>query len=149
MSLLPVISLHQPWATLIAMGLKVHETRHWQYPKRLEGQRIAIHAAQRVEGDVHPLIIAALRKEFGTGWRLEIPRGAVICTAILAGCYPTELRQGNSALDKVAGNWEPGRFAWQLKDVRAISEPFITRGRQSFWTLDLGGADATFLQPPD
>ena len=41
------ISLHQPWASLIAEGHKDVETRSWAPPGRLVGQRIAIHAAKR------------------------------------------------------------------------------------------------------
>ena len=41
------ISLHQPWASLIAEGIKTIETRNWAPPKALIGQRIAIHAAKR------------------------------------------------------------------------------------------------------
>ena len=38
------ITLHQPWASLIALGLKTVETRSWPAPARLVAQRIAIHA---------------------------------------------------------------------------------------------------------
>ena len=41
------ISLHQPWASLIAVGIKTIETRSWAPPKALIGQRIAIHAAKK------------------------------------------------------------------------------------------------------
>ena len=40
------ISLWQPYASLIAAGVKTIETRGWAPPKRLMGQRIAIHAAR-------------------------------------------------------------------------------------------------------
>lgn len=137
MSLLPVISLWNPYADLITLGLKVHETRHWQYPQRLEGERIAIHAAQRIDGDLHPLVEAAMRKHRGTDWRHTVTRGAVVCTGILGGCHPTELHQGETALDFAAGNWEPGRFAWRLNDVRRLREPFVTVGRQGWWSLEI------------
>ena len=35
------ISLWQPWASLIAAGVKPYETRHWSPPRELIGQRIA------------------------------------------------------------------------------------------------------------
>lgn len=43
------ISLWQPWASLIACGEKPFETRHWAPPRELIGQRIAIHAAKKVD----------------------------------------------------------------------------------------------------
>ena len=44
---LKAISLHEPWASLIASGHKTLETRSWRPPKLLVGCTIAIHAAKR------------------------------------------------------------------------------------------------------
>lgn len=41
------ITLHQPWASLIACGAKPYETRSFPPPAGLIGRRIAIHAAAR------------------------------------------------------------------------------------------------------
>jgi hypothetical protein len=41
------ISLWQPYASLIAIGAKPFETRHWSPPANLIGKRVAIHAAAR------------------------------------------------------------------------------------------------------
>ena len=41
------ITLWQPWASLIADGVKQYETRSWKPPWHLVGKRIAIHAAKR------------------------------------------------------------------------------------------------------
>ena len=43
---MPAISLHQPWASLIAYGVKTIETRSWRPPTKFIGQRIAIHGAK-------------------------------------------------------------------------------------------------------
>lgn len=43
------ISLWQPWASLIACGAKIYETRDWAPPRNLIGQPIAIHAAKKVD----------------------------------------------------------------------------------------------------
>lgn len=40
------LSLWEPWATLIAVGVKTIETRSWAPPRKLLGERIAIHAAK-------------------------------------------------------------------------------------------------------
>lgn len=42
------ISLWQPWASLIAAGVKPFETRHWAPPDWLVGQTIAICAAKKI-----------------------------------------------------------------------------------------------------
>ena len=43
------ISLWQPWASLIACGVKPYETRSWAPPRELIGQPIAIHAAKKID----------------------------------------------------------------------------------------------------
>ena len=42
------ITLHQPWASLIALGIKTVETRSWPAPARLVGQTIAVHAGKPI-----------------------------------------------------------------------------------------------------
>lgn len=42
------LSLHQPWASLIAEGVKTIETRSWRAPQSMVGQRFAVHAAKRM-----------------------------------------------------------------------------------------------------
>lgn len=94
------ITLHQPWASLIAIGAKTFETRSFPPPAKLIGQRIAIHAAVRPalrmfqHLDEHDqqtrdaIIDALLRAEetYMKTWD-ELPHGAVICTAVLTGAY--------------------------------------------------------------
>lgn len=41
------ISLWQPWASLVAVGVKTIETRSWPAPKALIGERLAIHATAK------------------------------------------------------------------------------------------------------
>ena len=42
------LTLHQPWATLIAAGVKTMETRSWGPPESLIGHRIALHAGKQI-----------------------------------------------------------------------------------------------------
>lgn len=54
------LTLHQPYASLIARGVKTIETRTWPAPAGLIGERIAIHAGKNRRGF----------KDLGlTGWR--------------------------------------------------------------------------------
>ena len=79
------ITLHQPWATLIALGVKTVETRSWPAPERLLGQTIAIHAGKRVARDPGVAVENEMRVRLGKDWRRTIPAGAVLATAVLAG----------------------------------------------------------------
>lgn len=129
------ISLWQPYASLIAARVKRHETRHWPPPRWLIGQRIAIHAAKRLETDLGEDLEALLVETFGDDWTaLRLPRGAIVATATLANCYPTETRLKDAGHeDIISGDWSPGRFAWRLTAIRPVDPPMLCRGAQGLW----------------
>ena len=79
------ITLHQPWASLIALGIKTVETRSWAVPTRLVGQTIAIHAGKRVVRKPGVAVEDEMRARLGEDWHRTIPAGAVLATATLAG----------------------------------------------------------------
>lgn len=139
---LPAISLWQPWASLLFTDppAKEHETRHWRYPARLHGQRVAIHAAQRLECRDEDLDRLCLFS-FGPAWRSRLPRGAFIGTALLCGCTPTDgtkLFNGAASIrDYISGDWGPGRFGWRLEDRSPFTTPIPARGQQGWWTAEL------------
>ena len=45
------LTLHQPYASLIAYGIKTIETRSWKPPDDLIGERFAIHAGKTMDMD--------------------------------------------------------------------------------------------------
>ena len=61
------------------------ETRSWPAPARLVDQRIAIHAGKQVVRQPGDAIARELRARLGEDWRLTMPMGAVLVTAVLAG----------------------------------------------------------------
>ncbi len=143
---MPAISLWQPWASLIAIGAKRYETRSWAPPRRMIGQRIAIHAAKRTselrdlaEDDDLWTPLAAHYFE-----PKALPLGAVIGTAILRGAY--EMINGTRAVSVAGeireiphdpfGDYSPGRWAWRFTDVERVEPPVPTRGEQGFFSWD-------------
>ncbi len=132
---IPAISVWQPWASLIAAGLKPFEVRGWCPPKKFMHRPIAIHAAMKSETksvirgllDVYqntaamPVIEAALRN--------ELPHGAVLCTVIIKSVMPSD-----AVVDPLTSKRFPaGGFAWQLDIVHYFSRPVDARGMQGFW----------------
>ena len=131
------LPLWQPWAQLVALGAKRVETRHWPAPHWLIGQRIAIHATKTKD---HLWICSTA--PFSTYVRVPelLPLGAVIATAVLDRCgeiteeSAAEL-EDRSAHEFAFGNYEPGRFAWVLRDVKPVTPPLPFRGSQGIFDV--------------
>lgn len=128
---LRAISLWQPWASAIPLGHKSVETRHWSTRHRGE---LAIHAAQRWDREQREF--AGVERALG---RLpgRMPLGAIVAVVDLIDVRPTEeLVTIVDAIERLYGNYEPGRFGWVLDRIRPLREPVGCTGRQGFWTLD-------------
>ncbi len=143
--ILPAITLWQPWASLIALGLKPYETRDRRPPHRLIGQRVAIHASLRRPkfDDVTPEIHQAMTAKTGNAlWFELLPYGAVVCTATLEGASPADQVPSDPFGDYAAGSW-----AWRLTDVFPLRPPVPAKGWQMHgWTWAV--PDAVELSPP-
>jgi len=148
---LPAITLWQPWASLVAAGVKPFETRGWPPPRRLIGARVAIHAARRpTERDFDPATAAAIAAALNDpGWPDLLPRGAVLCSAVLAGAYRVgeETAAGHAAVIAMVpgspavaaidtdpfGDFSPGRWVWRLREIVPVEPPVPARGHQGWW----------------
>lgn len=134
--IIPAVTLWQPWASLVAHEIKPFETRDRAPPAGLIGQRIAIHAAARKPHifDISDAIDAAMfAKTNDYRWFVHLPRGAVVCTAMLASAHRTE-----DVPHDAFGNYLAGRFAWRLTEVRRLSSPVPAKGYQRYgwpWTV--------------
>jgi len=139
------ISLHQPYASAVAIGLKRYETR--SHLTRIRG-RIAIHAAKHKSRDYRCLWydfmeINEIRFAFEDTLDLDydlLPFGAIIATAELVHCQPipsiAELRRlGLSDTELTLGHYGPGRFMWRLGNVRLLHEPLPFKARQSWFDV--------------
>jgi hypothetical protein len=151
------VSLHQPYPTLIALGLKRFETRSWKTNYR---GPIAICSALKwdKEAQAGSNFFAGLfcreltRRDHNRGERvsfehvrslfLESPRGFVICLANLVECaeMTPDLIVTVGDRERAVGGWEPGRFAWRLENVQPLAEPVPIKGQQGLWTLSASEA---------
>lgn len=173
--MIKVITLQDPWAQLIARGLKVIETRSWR--TYFTGP-IAIHSSKSLTLSHRQMLT---RPEYAKAFNLQVPlaggelfevcaewpRGAVVATADLIGCLPTESLpyQGLGMVSKFStkvfpidererafGNYEPGRFAWILENVNPLPAPIEVKGRQGLWSWDVtmcGVCRVTFMRPSE
>ena len=137
------LTLHQPWATLIALGIKTIETRSWPPPRNLIGQTIAIHAGRRLQPNPGPQIETILRRTYGDHWRRLLPAGAVVATATVrdacqvagpaadTGCIVT--RDGQIVPADPYGDFSTGRWLLLLSDISPLPKPIPATGRQRLW----------------
>lgn len=141
---LPVLTLGQPTATLVALGLQRIAVRPVG-PRRplLEGQRVALRSAARapVPATVGPWRIW---NESGHVWWLDgrdgdpgssdyhwLPLGFVVATATLVGAYPLVLfrtadgtKVAEGAEDqRPYGDFTPGFWAWMFADIEPVDPP--------------------------
>ncbi len=128
------ITIHQPWASLIASGAKRYETRGWKTNHR---GRLAIHAGKEWSKD-HEHAWNKLRRSPYTISIPEVaPLGAIICVCDLVDCIPVEqIRDQLSPLERELGDYSDGRYAWELKVVKVAPAPIPMAGKQGLWTWE-------------
>lgn len=122
------ISLWQPWASAIALGLKRIETRSWSTSYR---GPLAIHAAKRWQSDQREFAAAEAALD-----RLpnRLPLGAIVATAELVDVKRSEeLETEVSAVERLYGDYSPGRFGWVLDNIKPLDEPVPFKGSQGFF----------------
>lgn len=141
-----IITIWQPWATLIAEGLKPYEWRGWPAPEYLHGKRIGIHAGARPvrRKEVQELLLD-LRAGIPTGLikmegsialldrvlsGMPLPLSAIVCTAVMgkprpAGDFADQIRDS----DRI----DHSKWAWPLTEIVRMQPPVPAAGLQGFW----------------
>jgi len=134
------ITIKQPWATLIALREKQFETRSWQTKHRGE---IAIHSGKSIDKDACIAFTNVLKKHGITSIN-QLPTGAIIAIANLVDCHKvitddygikahmhSGLKISGNEYD--FGNYDEGRYAWELDNVKVLDKPILTKGQLSLW----------------
>ena len=140
-----VITIWQPYASLIAMGIKTIETRYWGTHYR---GPIVVHAAKRCDIDI------AIECRRAAEWiaenniqlpesleRFSVPEplmGHALGWCELADCLrvpPQGWTPGKEAseADFGFGDLSPGRFAWKLGPFHPFPQPIAAKGQQGLW----------------
>jgi hypothetical protein len=125
------LSLHQPWATLILLGIKRLETRSWQTDHT---GRLAIHASRSFPFEARQLCrqapIFSLLAEAGFAHPDDLPRGALLGTVLVRRCLRTEELDVEALgdIERALGNFGPRRWAWLLEEPERFDRPIPYRG---------------------
>jgi hypothetical protein len=137
------LTVRQPWASLIARGLKAEEARDWLAPVALPF-RLAVRASRAVPSRSVVNDLRAFAAVAGLNfapvtdgqlleWVGSLPRGKV-----LAVCSVVAVRQPPAG-DPLR-RW--GRWAWQLADVRELDKPIHALGQLGLWDWSGPAAEA-------
>lgn len=136
------ITIHQPWASLIAHGYKRFETRGWRTNYR---GPIAIHASKKRDME----FIWELKNKYPEIWKAipTFPTGAIVAVAELVECWLIgehsifEEKSGRAIVidqqERDFGWYERGRYAWELSKIRRI-DPIPAKGQQGLWNWKEG-----------
>lgn len=158
------ISLKQPWATLLVLGVKTIETRSWASAYR---GPLAIHASASTDKDLmaflgrdkafQSALKSALGERYDSFSLSALPRGCVLGVGFLETCLriPRSKTTYQSSAAKSAnfrrgvtlppetpelefGDYEPGRYAWVFGRVKAFAKPIPARGALALWEWNYG-----------
>lgn len=143
------LSLWQPWASAMAVGLKTIETRSWEAPKYLYGHRFAICAAKKNSPEIRAFWAEKVRSRPAfldrffdhriDDWT-EMPLGFAVCLGTLVRCVSTnaepsaDLKAGLH--DQDWGDFSADRFGWFFKDIEPLDwRKYPVTGRQGIFDI--------------
>ena len=139
----PAITLWQPWGTLIADEQKRFETRGWSTQYR---GPLLIHAGARSDNQFAGELWLAGQMATDP---VDMPKGAVVAVANLTAVHRTTsalLREQLTDDERRVGDFSPGRYAWELENVRRLASPVKCKGALSLWVPDQSVLDAVVAQ---
>lgn len=122
-----VLSIKEPWASLIMNGTKKIETRSWKTKYRGE---IYIHASSSKAKITKPEVYELIKD-------MNFKCGYIICKCNLVDCiYMTDEYVNDMKINHyeeyICGHYEVGRYAWIAEDVKVI-EPIEAKGKLGLW----------------
>lgn len=130
-----VLTIKEPWASLIINGYKEYEFRSWKTKYR---GKILIHAGMSLEKDA--------AKRFSE-YNLEYYKGAIIGEATITDCilvdtkFNEELRKINPLVYAKSNHVET--YAWKLENIKKYDKPIYIKGKLGLWNYEEGDENDT------
>ncbi len=125
-----VLSIKEPYATLIKNEIKFIETRSW---KTLYRGDLIIHSCK----GVYPIKekIKHLVSE------QDLKYGQLLCVVTLEDCIYIDEKFAEKIKKEdynnyLCGDYSVGRYAWVLSNVRVLKKPVEVSGQLSLWNYD-------------
>ena len=125
--MMKVLSIKEPFATLIKDGIKIYETRSWKTNYRGE---IYIHASKSLsKSDNVEKALKYLKSDINPGY--------ILCKCELLDCIPMTKEFikyiCNETNESDYGKYSEGRYAWKLKVIEILDEPISAKGKLGIW----------------
>ena len=125
-----VLSIKEPFATLIKDDVKIYETRSWKTNYRGE---IYIHASKAMSKSENVEKAMSYLKS-------ELNPGCILCKCNLVDCiYMTEefiQKIKNDTNESNYGHYKVGRYAWTLELIEVLEEPIPAKGKLGIWNYE-------------
>ena len=125
-----VLTVKQPWASLIAYNYKHYEFRSWKTNYR---GYVYIHAG---------LTLEKVYKDLINKFDLNIIKGSITAKAKIVDCILVD-KTMNEKLYKenklVYGHDHVGLYAWVLDDITLLKDPIEVKGKLGLWNYDIMG----------
>ena len=125
---LKVLTLRQPWATLVAEGIKKYEFRSWKTKYR---GKVLIHAGAGIDKE-------DIKKY--ENMNLEFPSKKIMAIAEIEDCLELDEQLNKKIIEEnniAYGNKIRTGYAWKLKNVKKINYDKRINGQLGLWNYDL------------
>jgi len=126
-----VISIIEPWASLIKEKVKYIETRSWQTKYRGE---LYIHASKKKLTKNNWI---DCKEEIALLKDTYFKYGCIIAKCKLVDCkiMTKELIKevSENPMEYLCGEYKVGRYAWILEDIEVLDDPIFAKGKLGIW----------------
>ena len=125
---LKVLTLRQPWATLVAEGIKKYEFRSWKTNYR---GKVLIHAGTGIDKED--------MKKY-ENMNLKFPSRRIIAIVEIEDCLELDEQLNKKIITEknvAYGNKIRTGYAWKLKNVKKINYGKDVNGQLGLWNIDL------------
>ena len=125
-----VLTIRQPWATLIMQGYKRFEFRSWQTKYRGD---LLIHAGKGIDKEAMKRLAKYIPK--------DMPTGKILGKVTLVDCIKCDENFKEMCLKENKDIYTESSFkenyGWQLENIEVFDKPIEAKGKLSLWEYDI------------
>ena len=125
-----VLTIKQPWATLIMQGYKRFEFRSWQTKYRGD---LLIHAGKGIDKVAMERLAKYIPK--------DVPTGKILGKVMLVDCVKLSSEFKGMLLEENEEVYADSSFdevyGWQLECVEVFDEPIEVKGKLGLWNYEM------------